>query len=148
MTDRSITCIPRDTELEVVMIDGLFSAPDAHMFRPDAKSFEEVSEQLEFLVIRARKGMLRWNRDVKRVKLFEDELLFELRLTVGEFDRVVGLRLLFLEDRDLQVLTFIGLHIKLPELEPSAQRLAQSADFRRFYGRYLEVADDNFNPSV
>lgn len=148
MTDRSITCIPRDTELEVVMIEGLFNVLDTQMLRPDTKSFEEVSEELEFLVSRARKGKLRWNRDVKRVKLFEDDLLFELRLTVGKFDRVVGLRLLFLEDRDLQVLTFIGLHIKLPELEPSAQRLAQNADFRRLYGRYLEVADDNFNPCV
>lgn len=148
MTDRSITCIPRDTELEVVMIEGLFNVLDTQMLRPDTKSFEEVSEELEFLVSRARKGKLRWNRDVKRVKLFEEDLLFELRLTVGKFDRVVGLRLLFLEDRDLQVLTFIGLHIKLPELEPSAQRLAQNADFRRLYGRYLEVADDNFNPCV
>lgn len=148
MAERSITCIPRDTELEVVMIEGLFNVLDTQMLRPDTKSFEEVSEELEFLVSRARKGKLRWNRDVKRVKLFEDDLLFELRLTVGKFDRVVGLRLLFLEDRDLQVLTFIGLHIKLPELEPSAQRLAQNADFRRLYGRYLEVADDNFNPCV
>lgn len=148
MAERSITCIPRDTELEVVMIEGLFNVLDTQMLRPDTKSFEEVSEELEFLVSRARKGKLRWNRDVKRVKLFEDDLLFELRLTVGKFDRVVGLRLLFLEDRDLQVLTFIGLHIKLPELEPSAQRLAQNADFRRLYGRYLEVADDNFNPRV
>lgn len=130
------------------MIEGLFNVLDTQMLRPDTKSFEEVSEELEFLVSRARKGKLRWNRDVKRVKLFEDDLLFELRLTVGKFDRVVGLRLLFLEDRDLQVLTFIGLHIKLPELEPSAQRLAQNADFRRLYGRYLEVADDNFNPRV
>lgn len=148
MAERSITCIPRDTELEVVMIEGLFNVLDTKMLRPDTKSFEEVSEELEFLVSRARKGKLRWNRDVKRVKLFEDDLLFELRLTVGKFDRVVGLRLLFLEDRELQVLTFIGLHIKLPELEPSAQRLAQNADFRRLYGRHLEVADDNFNPRV
>lgn len=148
MAERSITCIPRDTELEVVLIDGLFNALDARMPSREAKAFEEVGEELEFLISRARKGKLRWNRDVKRVKLFEDELMFELRLTVGDFDQVVGLRLLFLENRNLKVLTFIGLHIKFPGLELSAQRLAQNNDFQRAYRRYLEVASDNFNPTV
>lgn len=143
MTERSITCTVEGTEVEVVLTDDLFIGLEAGLLQYEGKSFAELREELEILLVRARKGRLRWNRDVKRVKLFQDDLVFELRLNFESIDQALGLRLLFVEDRALRKVTFIGLHLKRPDKELSTQRQAQNYDFDQAYKRYREENGDS-----
>jgi hypothetical protein len=138
MTERSITCTLQGTEVEVLMTADLLTGLEANFQQQEGKSFAELEEEIEILLVGARQGRLRWNRDVKRVKLYPDELVFELRLNFGSMEQALGLRLMFLEDPVMRKVTFIGRHLKRPDKDLSAQRQAQNYDFDQAYKRYEE----------
>ncbi len=143
MTEQSITCVAHGTAVDVEVSADLFTGLEADFLRHAGKSFAELQEELEILLVRARNGRLRWNKDVKRVKLFQVDLVYELRLNFESLDQALGLRLLFVEDRALRKITVVGLHLKRRDTELSTQRQAQNFDFDQAYKRYREENDDS-----
>lgn len=144
MTERSITCTSQSPELELFRVGdfvlGSNLLPEAH----GSRELQILQRRLRALILRAIQGRLTWNRDVKRVKLFHDASVFELRFSFESLGQVFGIRLIFVEEPCLRRLTFIGQHTKRSEEDPEAQRFAQNLAFQNAYNRYLETKSDNF----
>lgn len=144
MTERSITCTPQVPELELFRTDDFTLGSDLIPFDHEDQDLSTLQGRLRTLMVRAIQGRLTWNRDVKRVKLFPDASVFELRLGIEFRDQVLGVRLIFVEEPSLRKITFIGQHTKQSGGDPEDQRSAQNLAFQSSYDRYLETKSDNF----
>lgn len=88
---RSLTCINQEQNLRLEILAGL----DVLGFLVELEGFsdesklirEQAKEQTMLLLSRAQRGRLSWGRDVKRVKLISDHLVFEFRMEIvrGDF---------------------------------------------------------------
>lgn len=144
MAERSITCTPQAPELELFRVGGFILGANLLPAGYEGNDLQILQGRLLALILRAVEGRLTWNRDVKRVKLFPDSLVFELRLSFESLDQVFGVRLVFVEEPSLRRITFIGQHTKQSGADPEAARAAQNLAFQSAYNRYVETKSDNF----
>lgn len=144
---RSLTCSIQERNLRVEILDGLDIFGFLNQLPSAAQEWHLVSErareQVLLLLFRAQRGQLYWNRDVKRVKLIPDHLVFEFRIEIVGGDLCYPVRLIFVEKPDALGITIIGSHLKDPTLGPGAQRVEQNHAFRTCFQTYLEATSDN-----
>lgn len=144
---RSLTCINQEQNLRLEILAGL----DVLGFLVELEGFsdesklirEQAKEQTMLLLSRAQRGRLSWGRDVKRVKLISDHLVFEFRVEVVSVDSSYPVRLFFVEKPEVPGITIIGVHLKNPNLSLEAQRKEQNHAITSCFQTYLEASSDN-----